>query len=56
MTDERRSTTISTRITPELKQRLQTFADQRCVGVVLVVERALSEYLDSAGADPERKP
>lgn len=50
MADTRRTTTLSTRVDPELKERVQAFAAERCVGVVLVVERALTEYLDRQAA------
>lgn len=44
MKDGRIQTTV--RLQPELYDRLHRVADERCVGVNLIVSRAIENYLD----------
>lgn len=46
MSDEPTSTVISVRIPTAQAERLRAVADERMVGIGLVVARAVAEYLD----------
>lgn len=51
MADKIKRVPLNVSVTPDIKKRLEAECESRMIGPVLIVEKALTQYLDGLQAD-----